>query len=424
MKYLKFKYLYIILGILLTCYLLSQGVKYYPDSIGYIEGQPIRSAGYSIIILVFKLLFGASGLYILYIFQLIIILLTILSLINFLKKRFKLTETVVLMLSLFFYYAFYRIGRGIATEPLALTFFLLSIRFLLEAIQDRKLKPLIKYFISLFLLVLIRAQFYFLYPVTIVVILYIYIVNRDLKMTGKAIVLFIITILSVNLMDRTYHFVKHDRFISTPYTGLQLVTDVLYISEKKDSIYIKDAFHRKLFDEIQDSLSVQNLTFKSFNSQNKNAENAQIINHYNYAYNEICHRNAKVIFGKYINNEGSMDYFKEIDEMTLEISKNIVLNKPKQFLKLYMDDILRNGFGSNIFFIFFMATFIFGLIKTYQEVTNEKYVFLVLASLIVINNYLLVALVEPILIRYSIYSSIIYFSAILILIEDKIPYEV
>lgn len=419
MKIKPFKYLYILLGGLITIFLAFKDIKIYPDSIGYIEGQPIRSAGYPLIVSFFEMLFGSYGLQVLNIVQLLIILGVIVYLLNYLKKAFKLSDLTLLLLSFLFYYALYRIGNGIATEPLALALFLLCIKFLLQFIFEHSLKAILQYFIILSLLILIRAQFYFLYPVTLIVIMYLYYKNRDMKLMLSSLIFMVLTVISLNVVDRTYHYMKHNAFISTPYTGLQLITDALYISEKKDTVFISNTFERKLFGEIQQKLTEQNLTYETLKSNNENIETAQIVHHYNYAYNEICHRNAKVIIGSYLNNPGSIAFYKEIDKITLSISKDIIRNKPKKFFTLYAHDIMRNGFGSNIFFIFFVATFAYGVLMIFKVKQDKKYIYLVLGCLMVISNFLLVALVEPILIRYSIYSSIVYFSALLILFEPS-----
>jgi len=418
MKKIKLKYINWFIGVIVAVQILSRGLVLNPDSIGYIDAQPIRSAGYPLIILFFKMFFGKLALNVLSVFQLFLLVFSIHYFLNFLRDKFKLTDFVVLLLSFVFYFFLYQMGNEISSEPLSLVLYLFSIKFLLESILENKKRSLYFFYALLFLLVLIRAQFYFLYPVIFFVVLFLFYRNRNWKLFFRNIAILLIVIAATNLADKSYHYFKHGRFMGTPYTGLQIVTDALYISKPGDSILFNDTFDRKMFNEVYSNIYEQGLILESLEEQNPSVTMAQIIMHYNDSYNEICHRNTKVIIGSKFDNPGSIIYWENIDKATLNISKKIILRHPVEFLKLYVYDILRNGFISNIFFVFFVITFLHSLVVLIIYPKNKVYFFLVLSSLILLSNFFLVALVEPILDRYSIYGYIVYFVSLFILISN------
>lgn len=412
MKDKLFKYLNILVGIIVFIYHLYKGMNITRDTSGYIETEPIRSAGYSSLIIFFQFIFEKQFLFIIFLVQLAILLFSIYYFLSFIKKRFQLTSFVVFLISIIFYFYYYRYGGNISTEPLSYAFFLLFIKFLLEAILESKEKSLLISYGLLIVLVLIRGQFYFLYPVVIVVLLFLFFKNHEWKFLLKYLSYFIIIIIISNLLDKTYHYIRHDKFVGTPFTGLQLVSDALYVSKLSDSIAF-DGVNKEMYIKIYQKITDQGLTLESLNKKSP----SEIIFHYNHAYNEISHRNAKVVVGSYFENSEDINYWKKIDETTIEMSKKLISKNPIKFLKLYVYDILRNGFLSNVFLIFFVIVLIYSMSFIYKSPNSELYVFLVLASLMVIFNYLLVALVEPILDRYSFYSSIIYFTSLFIIVS-------
>jgi len=418
MKFIKLKYINWIIGLIVVGIVLYKGLILKADSSGFITAQPIRSAGYPLVILLFNIIFGKFALKVLFVTQPVLILISIHYFLDFLKLKFKLTDFIILLISPLFYFYLYRIGGYIMSDPLSLVFLLLSIKFLLEAVFDNNQKAMFIFYINLIILVLIRGQFYFLYPVTIFVVLFLYFKNRDLKSLVKNMVYLLVVIVLTNVLDKTYHYVKHNRFISTPYTGLQLVTDALYVSKASDSILFKNN-EREMFKKISTNIMEQGLTMDQIKIQNPAVEWTEVIFHYTNSYNDICHRNAKVIIGSYFNDPENIDYWKNIDNITLNMARKIILKHPKEFFKLYIYDILRNGFFSNIYFIFFMLILIISLGTVYKDPENKIYLFLVLSSLIVISNLLLVALVEPVLDRYSFYANILYYTSLFIVVANE-----
>lgn len=396
-------------------FLISEGMNIGKDTLGYVNTIPIRSAGYSTVMLLFQMLFGAYALKFLFITQLIVLLFSILYFLSYLKIKFQLSNFVILLISFIFYFYYYKYGRNIATEPLSYAFFLLFIKFILEAIFENKNKSLYISYGLLIVLVLFRGQFYFLYPIIILAVFFIFFKNKNWKNLVKNLTYFIIIIVIANLLDRTYHYVRHGNFSGTPFTGLQVVSDALYVSKLNDSILF-EGIDKEMYLKIHQRISEQGFTLESLREKKEDVGPGEIIFHYNHAYNEISHRNAKIIVGSYFESPEDIGYWINIDRTTLEMAKKLIKSNPVKFFKLYIYDILRNGFLSNSFLIFFTIVLSYSLLLTYKSPNNELNVFLVLASLIVVFNYLLVALVEPILDRYSIYSNVIYYTALFIIV--------
>jgi len=411
-----FKYLNILTGLFVLIFLLVKGMHIGEDTSGYLETDPIRSAGYSSVILFFQFIFEIHYLYVIFLVQLAFVLFSIYYFLNFIKDRFQLTNFTVFLISFIYFYYYLKFAGNISTEPLSYAFFLLFVKFFLEALFDSNKKSLFISYGLLIILVLIRGQFYFLYPVVIVVLLFLFFKNRDWKFLLKNLSYFFISIIIANLLDKTYHYIRHDKFVGTPFMGLQLVTDALYVSKQSDSIAF-EGINKEMYIKISKKITDQGFTLESLKKNISSVSPSQIIFHYNHAYNEICHRNAKVIVGSYFKNPKKIEYWENIDEITIEMAKKIIIRNPFDFIKIFVYDILRNGFFSNSILIFFIIGLVYSVRFMNTSLNNELFIFLIFASLLVIMNYLLVALVEPILQRYTFYTSVIYYTSLFIFIS-------
>ena len=161
---MKFKILNLSIGLAILVYHIFHGYKINPDSMGYIEAAPIRSSGYSLIVLLFQKLFHGFALKALHIFQVSFLFLSIQYFLRFLKNYFQITDLMVCLISLLVYFYMYRFGNIIGSEPIAYALFLYVVKFLLEFLFNKKFKSFLIFCILLSALVLVRAQFYFFYP--------------------------------------------------------------------------------------------------------------------------------------------------------------------------------------------------------------------------------------------------------------------
>jgi len=418
MKIIKYQHLTWAIGLLVMAYLIYQGPRLVPDSNSFIYAGPTRSAGYPLIIIFIQMIFGKYAIGALFYVQLFLTLFSIQYFLKYLKSNFNLSDLITFLISFIFYFYFYRIGGKITSEPFSFILLLFSIKYLLEAVFNDSIKSMYIFYALLVFLVLVRGQFYFLYPIVLFVIVFSFYKNRNWNLSIKYLAFLIATIIVTNLADRTYHFAKHGRFIGTPFTGLQIVTDALYVAQETDSNLFENELEKEMFARVYANISDQELILENLKRQNPDVGPGEIIYHYNYTYNKICHENTKIIVGSYFEDPENIDYWKSIDEVTLNMAIKLIQRHPVEFLKLYIYDILRNGYFSNIFLIFFLIVLVFGLIAIYQDPEDKTYFFLVLSSLIVISNFLLVALVEPILDRYSFYGNILYYTSMFIVVAN------
>ena len=81
------------------------------------------------------------------------------------------------------------------------------------------------------MLILLRTQFYFFYPILFILLCW----YGFKKMPSKFLLFFALTIIFfaslTNIADRTYHYVKHGYFKTEPLSGLILVIQPLFLSK-------------------------------------------------------------------------------------------------------------------------------------------------------------------------------------------------
>ena len=390
----------------LSFIIFQRGVIFSPDSNGYLVPTIIRSPIYPLFINICRLIAGTHYLTLLILSQIAIGLASITVFCSFLFKQFNLNKWIVLSLSfiLFSPYLFgMQIGNIIGTEPLAYPLYLITFKYILEAFNTGKFKKFALAFCWATVLILTRSQFLFLYPLILIIILYFLVfTGMNKKSLLKISIVFSVFIIGCISLEMTYHKLTNDKFIRTPFLGIQLVTNALYVSESKDSVLFKPGTEKEIFIKIIKEAERKKLTLSTF------ANNAgfSYIHHYDTAYNELCWRTMFPILQSNIKHNDITDLYIQADKLTLSISKQLIYHNWREFLSLYAKNIY-NGLGGFLGFTWSISTFFCLMFTLFLGNRSNELMFLIIISICNVFNYMLVALVEPIMLRYSFYTEII-----------------
>ncbi|NOU18341.1 MAG: hypothetical protein HOO91_12365 [Bacteroidales bacterium] len=410
LKFQKKDYPFLVLSFLIysiLCFVIfRRGLILAPDSDGYINPTIIRSPVYPLIIQFCKLLVGIYYDKLLLLLQIVIGLIGVGVFSKLLFKQFSLNKWLVLVISfmLFSPYIFsIQVGNMLLTESLAYPLFLITIKYILEGMSGSNHRKFILSFFFLTLLILTRSQFLFLYPLIAIIFFYLFIFTTTNKLKLlKLSIIFIGMVISCFLLEMTYHYVVSGKFIRTPFTGIQLATNAIYVSSSKDSTIFYDKAERQTFVKIVKEAENKQLTLSTFSSK----ENTSFIHHYGVAYNEICWRTIYPILQKQIMSKNISDMYMEIDKITISISKKLMLYNWKPFLTLYFKNMY-NGMGGFIGFTWTLLSLLCLLALFF--IGKRSIEIIILATLFISHllNLSLVSLVEPIIIRYSFYTEIL-----------------
>lgn len=396
---------------LIFCFLCFQGPMLAPDSGGYIHGATIRSPLYPLLLKLYIKIFGFNNFQCLVIFQ---ILAGFIAAIFTAKKMSQCTSVLpknvfylILLVLLFPYYSHAQVGNMILTEALCYPMFLLLFSRLLEGLQNKNTRALLWSMALSGLLVLTRGQFLFLYPALGILLFYIILFERKIFKTGLLVVCLILTIIGSNLAERTYQYINHGQFKLVPFTGIQLVIAPLFLARETDQNLFTEPNQKALFKEVWSAMNQKKLNFSSLNLDSYVHMTTYI--QFSENYNPICWATLAPLLSKH-----GLETPYQIDTTLTSMAIKLILNNLKGFFTLYILNIVLNIGGLYFMLLLCVATLaaLFAFVKTQSPLALVY----LLASLLTAGNYTLVALVEPMLRRYAIYTNTLQICVLLMLV--------
>lgn len=280
------------------------------------------------------------------------------------------------------YYGPSLFGNRMLSEALAYPIFLVAMRALLLGLAESSTQRLLSFFAWSALAILTRRQFLFLVPLAAALLLYVFVYARA-AFRKRALVVGTLAMLAVpEVGDRTYHYVLHDRFIAPPLTGIQLAIGPLMIAK-----YHGDT----LFGGTRAELERRGLTLSGPAGE--------------YALRYALHYNAAkgILFTQ--AREVGLTTWPEIDRATTEGALSAIREHPREWLTLVLQNMIQ-GTGGYVIFGSFLLTLAAALVAHHR--TRHRLALLYLAvGFTALCNISLVAVVEPVLRRYTAYTDTI-----------------
>lgn len=391
-------------------YLFKTGYILLPDSKSYINNSIVRTPLYPIFLDLFEFLFGSYYLLPVVYFQILASFLASYILSNTLRKYLGFGRYLYLFIYLtllFPIYSPFHIANQILTESLAYISLIITINYLVVYIFGKKIKYLIYFLVFSVITSAIRPQFIFLYGISFVVILYHIYKTKNIKQsTILFIILFIIIFLS-SIFERTYNYIHHGFFIKIPFTGIQFITPQLYLTDKEDlklfQNYSED--NRKFLEKVYSDIEEKKINYKHNKTQNL-FSHAYFL-HFHDVYNEISWsvvvENYAMIKGK--GGRLTSKQFIELDDLTISVGLKLLTKNYLRFLKLYISNILAGIGGFISFFLLCILTLVFFIL--FVRTKDELYFLFFIIHILGFANSMFVALVEPVMNRYSFYTDIL-----------------
>lgn len=406
------------LSLFILLALIAQGVKLVPDSGSYGLGSIIRGPLYPLFLKILSWPL-AGGLWLALVVQLILGMSSAVFFARTLKNVFSLSNSgsvLIFSLILFPYVVpMYSFGNTIWSEALSYPLFIYAMGFFYCFLKTKEKKSFYLFLSCVVALVLVRRQFIIFYPFLLIFWTYGIFTKRFPFKNIQLLGLMVGSIVLAELISMLYVYGYSGVFAHSPFTWRQLSVAPLYLSQAEDVVLFKDPMLQDLFLEMH-SMLVKKGAFYQRDLLNIDPQEMLLWGNFYRQYNHIVHQiTPQVIMAK-----GIVDPF-QFEFIYQKLSVPLAISHIKEYAMLLIMNISRTlGFYYG-FLIVGVGAFSGIYILRFSE---SKWAHLLFwSSLLNIGNYVAVALAEPVLRRYTMYTDILQLTSFVIILLQFFRHE-
>jgi hypothetical protein len=299
----------------------------------------------------------------------------------------------------------------VLSEAIAYPLYLLTIGHLFDFIATKNFKNLIYSSLLLLTLIQIRGQFMFLVVVSIIAIL---ISEKTNNYNKKHWIAFLMTLaipfLSIGF-DILFHKIQHNKTTTTPWTGIQIVSLPLFVSDKDDYKVLNTKQEKEYFKYVYSNLEKKKLLLNQIPEEQFTKIDFYFANYVKIANGTVGNVGELFFKDKSTNNELVIENDKMASSITIPLIKNNFIN----WFKLYFQNIAK-GIGNVKYVLIILFLLLFSFLKLKKE-NNITIKLIFIGTLLILGNTSIVALAEPTTSRYLFYNNWILLSIVMLLFE-------
>ncbi|MGH1385353.1 hypothetical protein [Kordia sp.] len=395
---------------------LRNPVEMFPDSIGYLNMHIIRTPGYPLFLQLIQTIFGDNYEIGIVIFQILLGCFSVYYFIHKLRSNQVLNEFFSVCFAFVLLLPFIsglKIANNILTESISYSLYLILVAKFISFFISKQVKELYYTLPILGLLLITRYQFIYLIPLALLMIFWISYQQKSFKKHALIIVLFITLPLIASLADRTYHKVVHGHFVSTPWTGMNMITAAFFVSDAEDKTLFESPLEKEFFQKthyhlMEENMNINNLDLTTFHSPTQ------------FYIGKFADITMGPIFnnGKEVLNDSltKIERFIELDKMTRCMVKPLIWDNFSKWKRLYIQNAI-HGFGGIKYVLLYFLIALYSLVALLKRDQTE-YKILGLTSLLLIGNVLIVAIGMHAVIRFTFYNDWVLFLTIFVLLNS------
>lgn len=392
-------------------------IEVFPDSIGYLNKHIIRTPGYPLFLETIDSIFGVNYKVALCFIQTSFCCFSIyyfthkIRSLQLLNEWFSICLMVILLLPLV---SGLKIANNILTEAISYGLYLIILAKFISYFCTNKRKEVFFALPLIGLLLITRYQFVFLIPLGLLLISWISFQQKTFKKHGFLIVLFLVLPFITSLIDKTYHKVVHGHFVSTPWTGMSLITPILFVSDAEDVEVLNTPKEKEFFQKTHYELMEQNMNIHTMSIVPlKQSPTLYYIENYANIQMGPIFQNGKEIVGNHMSEE---ETYIALDKMINTITKPLIWDNFSKWRRIYQGNFIYGLGGSKpalLYFIIAIVSFCM-LLKRNDKICKVLFII----SLATIANVLLVAIGMHAVIRFTFYNDWVLFLAIFIFLNS------
>ena len=369
----------------------SSDPVFYKDTSRILRGSLNEPPLYSFIIKIFQSMFVTFNSIV--IFQTFFIGLGIIFFTKTISKYLNLNITIKLIITLFLFLPILRFYNHLLTEPLSYAFSLFFVSFVIRLIYNFNILNLVWNSFFVVVLLLMRNQFIFLYPVILFLYLGIFYINKS----KKKLILFIISFISIIFIHNSLIFLNQysnknllvDKTLKYNGSGAfrYIYIDAIYISTVQDSEIFKDKDLQKTLTKIIEEADKEKLSMKYYNGRGHFGSSFQILKDLSnfFLYDLAIKKNTTVI----------------------DLKKEIAIKLIKKNYKRYIKHLFKKFYDSTWLFVLLPFFIMLAAFPVFLKDRSNLSLFVVFLSTFTLANHFIVYLFGRVQPRYFIYTDFI-----------------
>ena len=381
---------------------LSRGWALGVDSPGYIDGKVFRTPVYPLLLELARALFGPdAGLTAVFLLQTLFGCGVAALFVRRLARRFALPtwlEILVLLAFLEPFYGYLRLGNRILTEPIAYGLLLLVVDRLLAWLESRSGRDGLLICVLTAVAILHRPQFLFLLPAEGLTLLAVTVPRREWRRLAAGLAALAATLATVSLADQGVRWLRHGRFTSVPFTGTQLSVAALYLARPEDA-ELFEAELRDHFVALQGAVAASGLSAPAA-APDRGAR--ALLRGYERVYNPLLWHTVLPLLCERTSGSGcdSADDYLASEAILIELSPPLLARHAGDWAALVGVGLVRHP---GLWYLIAAALVLTAGGRRLSAPVRRA---LTLVATLAAANLGLVALVEPVLKRYSFYTDL------------------
>lgn len=395
---------------------LRNPIGYFPDSTGYLNMHIIRTPGYPLFLQLMQFLFGTGYATATIIFQVILGCFSIYFFIHKLRSLqlindfFSVCFAIVL---LFPFVSGLKIANNILTEAISYSLYLIIIANFIAFFLTKNKKELLFALPLLGLLLITRYQFIYLIPLALVLIFWVSFKKREFKQYTILIGSFLILPLITSLVDKTYHKIVHDHFVSTPWTGMNVITPIFFVADAEDEAIFKDAQEKEFFKKTYTDLAAKKMNINHLELAPSETPTLFYIGNFAHITMGPIFKNGNAVLDPTLSEN---ETYIALNKMTSNMVKPLVVDNFSKWKRILFRNMIFGFGGTRQAFLYFLIALcsFFMLLKR----DLKEYKVLLIISLALIANIILVAIGMHAVVRFTFYNDWVLFLTIFILLNS------
>lgn len=379
----------LLFGLLLVLFYSTDPIIY-PDTKRYLSQNLHDPPLYSVMIYLLKSTFGNLNSVI--IFQSFIIVIGIIYFLKTVTVHFELSLAVKFIIAFFLFVPILQFYRNLLPEPISYALSLLFISFAIKLIYKLNYLNLIYFTIFVILLLLVRNQFIFLYPL----ILFFFSCILFLNSSKKKLILLILSFFSVIIFNSA--LINLNKNINKKPTKNSIVADdksiffftyidAIYISTSKDVNLFENQKIRNALTNIIGEMENKKKLMKYYNNRG----------HYSLSFKEIRNYSRDVL------EDLALDENININNLKKEISIKLITANFKKYIK----HIFKKFYDSTWLFVFIPFFMMLASLSRFTKYKSKYSLVILFLSVFTLTNHSIIYLFGRVQPRYFIYTDFI-----------------